>query len=457
MGAVGLNFGSATSGAGFDVTTTVASIVGNLKAVETPWNNQLTSLKADDSALTSIGGDLSSLSTSVAALTDFQGVLAGKEGSSSNTNVLTLTSAGPTASAGSHSIVVTRLAQTSSLYSAAIASSDILTGSLSIQIGSGTTHTVPIVTGTSDTLSTYAAAINAAGVGVSASIISDTSGSRLSLVSNTSGAAGQLTVTGSINDSTTSSAVPLSTGLTGLDAQLTVDGVAVDSGSNTISTAIPGVSFQLLSSAPSTPVQVVIANNNTGVATAFQAFVTSYNKVLGDLTTQEGNDASGKPEPLFGSPIVAQLQSALALALTSGTSSGAISSLDQLGISVNSSGQLNLNTSTLNSALNTNYSNIVGFMQNTGSFGQSLAATIDNLDSTSPHGAISLALAADAAQNTSLNDNITKENAIIAIDQANITAELNAANQILQSIPQQLNGINELYSALTGYNQAPTH
>ena len=52
MGAVGINFGAATSGDGFDVTTTVASIVANLQRVETPWNNQLTSLKADDTALT---------------------------------------------------------------------------------------------------------------------------------------------------------------------------------------------------------------------------------------------------------------------------------------------------------------------------------------------------------------------------------------------------------------------
>jgi flagellar hook-associated protein 2 len=455
MGAVGINFGSATSGAGFDVTTTVASIVGNLQQIETPWNNQLTALKADDTALTSIGTDLASLSTSLNALTDFQGVLAEKEGSSSNDNVLTLTSAGPTATAGSHSIVVSQLAQTSSLYSAAIAPTDKLSGSLSIQIGSGTAQTIPVVSGSSNSLATYAAAINAAGIGVSASVISDTSGSRLSLVSATSGAAGQLTVTGSLTDSTTSSAVALSTGLTGQDAKLTVDGVAVDSGSNTISTAIPGVSFQLLSTS-TTPVQTVIANDNTDVATSFQTFVTAYNKVLGDLTTQEGNDSSGNPEPLFGNPIVAQLQSALSLALTTGTASGSISSLDQLGITVSNTGQLSLDTSTLNSALNSNYSDVVGFLQNNGSFGQTLTNSLDHLGSQSPQGAVSLALAANSTQETSLNDNVTAQNTLIATEKINITAELNSANEILQSIPQQLNEVNELYSALTGYNTAST-
>jgi flagellar hook-associated protein 2 len=33
-----------------------------------------------------------------------------------------------------------------------------------------------------------------------------------------------------------------------------------------------------------------------------------------------------------------------------------------------------------------------------------------------------------------------------------LTDELNTANQILQSIPAQLNQVNEMYSAITGYN-----
>ena len=41
MGTVGLSFGSPTSGAGFNVSTTVASIVANLQNVETPWKTQL--------------------------------------------------------------------------------------------------------------------------------------------------------------------------------------------------------------------------------------------------------------------------------------------------------------------------------------------------------------------------------------------------------------------------------
>jgi flagellar hook-associated protein 2 len=575
MGAVGINFGAATSGAGFDVTTTVASIVANLQQVETPWNSQLTTLKADDTALTSIGTDLGNLSTSLQALTNFDGVTAEKEGSSSDTDVLTLTSAGPTATAGSHTVIVSKLAQTASDYSDPIAAGDTISGALTLQVGAGTATTIPAISGASDTLATYAAAINAAGIGVTASVISDASGSRLSLVSDTSGSLGGLTVTqggtaaattsattaasdvaptasvaaantftlpssvsslsgtfsyrvggggggsgtvdlgstplsltataGALNSdagflsaglyasvsganlvitgatdstgaatiNTTASALTtatpaatygaladvtnpastleINTGLTAQDAALSVDGISIDSASNTVSTAIPGVTFQLLS-ASTTPVQVEVTNDNADVETAFATFVAAYNTVLGDLTTQEGNTSTGTPEPLYGNSIVSQLQSALSVALTTGAASGSVSSLDQLGITVSNTGTLTLDNSTLDALLNSNYSDVVGFLQNTGSFGQTLSSSLDNLGSSSPTGAITLALAADSSQETTFNDDVTAQNALIATQQASLTTELNTANQVLQAIPQQLDEVNELYSALSGYN-----
>ena len=141
METVGINFGSATSVAGFDVTSTVASITANLKAVETPWTTQLTHLKAQDTAFTSIGTDLAALSTSLQALTDFQGVTATKLGSSSDTSILSLGTAGPTATSGSHTVVVTQLAQASSEYSDPVPTSDILSGALTIHVGTGSATT----------------------------------------------------------------------------------------------------------------------------------------------------------------------------------------------------------------------------------------------------------------------------------------------------------------------------
>ena len=455
MGTVGINFGSATSGAGFDVATTVSAITANLTAIETPWKTQLTSLKAQDTALTTIGTDLSTLSTSLSALTDFQGILATKEGSSSDTNVVALASAGPTANSGSHTVVVTNLAQTSSEYSDPAAATDTLSGSLALQVGAGAATTVPIVAGQSDTLSTYAAAINAAGLGISASVISDTSGSRLSLVSQTGGSAGQLTVTGTLTDSTTSTSLTLNTGLLGRDANLTVDGTAVVSGSNTISTAIPGRHLPAALRRPLHPGSARHRQRQHRRGIRFPP-PSSLPSTPSSKTSppRKATTPRAMPSPLYGQSIISQLQSSLSLSLTSGAASGSISSLSQLGISVNNDGTLALDTSTLDSTLNSSYSDVVGFLQNTGSFGQNLNATLLQVGSASPTGAITTQLASYTSQEATLNIDVTNQNTLIATDTASLTTELNTANEALQEIPQQLDEVNELYSSLTGYNES---
>ena len=53
----------------------------------------------------------------------------------------------------------------------------------------------------------------------------------------------------------------------------------------------------------------------------------------------------------------------------------------------------------------------------------------------------------------SLNAEISKEDSYIASQKTLLTAELNKANEIMQELPSQLQGMNELYSAITGYNQ----
>lgn len=419
MGTVGLNFGSPTSGQGFDVTATVSTLVSNLQKVETPWKNQLSTLQNQDTQISNLGSLLSTLSSDVSKLTDFTGVLAQKTGSSSDTSVLQLNSATSVAAAGTHQVIVNSLATTSSGYLSEVASaSDKLTGSIWLGVGNGTIHQISVPSG--GTLKSLASAINSAGIGISASVLTDSSGSRLSLVSGTSGADGNVvigaasnladasgtmlgytgtagsgtsystgalasvaaasdTLTGSISIqvgggktqtvtlgssggtlqdlatainntagigvtatvSTDGKTLSLQSGtqgsagtiavkskivdtgatslgytstVTGSDASLNVDGVNLTSASNIVPNLIPGVTFQLLSpsavgstGAP-VPIQVVIGNDNSGVESTINSMVNNYNALIKAINAQEGNDSSGKPEPLFGSPTVSMLQ-----------------------------------------------------------------------------------------------------------------------------------------------------
>jgi flagellar hook-associated protein 2 len=451
MGTVGLNFGSITSGQGIDVASTVSQILASQRAIEDPWKTQLSSLQAQDTALSKLGTDLSSLATALQSLTDFNGVFAAKQGSSSNTDILALSSATNLAVAGSHTIVVNRLAQTSSQYSDQITnSSDTMSGSLTITIG-GTSQTLNV---TGQTLTQFAASINGASMGVAASVITDTTGSRLSLVSQTSGAAGQITLSSSLSNDRTGSSFGFQQAIQGQDASLNVDGLSVTTASNTVSGIIPGVTFQLLAVSPSSsqPVQVQITNDNNSIAQAVQSLVTAYNAVATDIKTQQGKDSSGKAQPLYGDPTLALIQNQLTQGLLSGAASGSIKMLSQLGISIDQYGQMSLDSGTLNSALNQNFSDIVGYMQNTGSFGQDFSSMLNGLSSTATQGAIYLALQQNSTQEATLNKNISDQETRITAQQDQLTTELNSVNQILQSLPSQLDSINKLYSAITGYN-----
>jgi flagellar hook-associated protein 2 len=691
MGTVGLSFGSPTSGTGFDVSATVSQIVANLQNVETPWKNQLTTLKSQDTALSSMGTLLSAVSTDLGNLTEFTGVMAQKTGSSSDNNVVQLTNATSSATAGTHTISVTSLATTSSGYLDPIGASDQLSGSISIQVGSGKAHVVS-VSSSNQTLAGLQAAINAAGIGVTASVLTDSKGSRLSLVSGTSGDNGKLTVTSSITDTSAKASLSYNPVTTGADASLNVDGVDLHSASNTVTNLIAGVTFQLL--APSAvgsdgttrePVQVIIGNDNNGVETAINQFVTDYNALVAAINTQQGNDSSGNPEPLFGSPTLSLLQQqlmtvanaqnpngyidpittgstlsgsmslavgggvtdtivigagtntantfytgagvdtlqgvadainaansgttlgftstgqtggtlpvvatgnalsgsitltlgngadattenvvmgdepaagpaadtiytgsssltlsqlastingtpafgvtanvttdanglqTLSLASKDGTSSlnvnssilaagpgvtanivtsngqstltlksqtagsaGALdvqsnlvaasgstntslnynsssdlSTLANLGITVSTKddGTLTFDQSTLDAALNEDFGGVLGFFQNANSWGQTVTAILNNMGTSSTKGVLSLAEKSNSNIEATLNADISKQDASIATQKTKLTAELNLANQILQELPNQLNGMNELYSAISGYNQ----
>jgi flagellar hook-associated protein 2 len=157
---------------------------------------------------------------------------------------------------------------------------------------------------------------------------------------------------------------------------------------------------------------------------------------------------------------MAMLQQQLQGLATFTQASGAITSLSQLGIteSANYDGTLSLNGSTLDSALDSNFQGAMNFFQTSTSyrsFGANFSTTMSNLGNNAPDGEIYLALQQDSSQESSLNTNISKENSAISTQQTQLTTELNEANYTLQMIPEQLQSVNELYSAITGYNENP--
>ena len=161
-----------------------------------------------------------------------------------------------------------------------------------------------------DSLQDVARKINAAGIGVSASIINDGSGAlpyRLSLTSQYSGAAGALIFNGS------SIGLNSQQIMQGQNAVITYGGQADGAGglqatsnSNTFSNLVPGLTVNLAGVGTSS---VTVANDNSQVASSVQTFVTSYNKVVTDIANLTSFDASDptKNGVLFGNATIEQL------------------------------------------------------------------------------------------------------------------------------------------------------
>ncbi len=155
--------------------------------------------------------------------------------------------------------------------------------------------------------------------------------------------------------------------------------------------------------------------------------------------------------------MLAQVQEGLLSAMSFSSGTSGINSLISLGITASKSddGTISLDTDTLTNALNSNFSQVVALFQNTGNFGSTFSSALDGLGTdTNQHGAIGLAQAEDSSQESTLNDDISKQEALVSTQQASLTTELNMANQVLQSIPEQIQEVNEMYGAITGYKSS---
>ena len=424
-------------GVGIDVASTVASLMQAQRLPEQQLQNQQTQLNAQSAVLRTINGNLNTLQTGVQALADFNGQLAARTASTSNAGILTAT-ADSTAAIGQHQIVVTSLAQTSSAYSDAVATSStpLTTGSFSIKVGSATA--VPVtVDSTNNTLAGLAQTINAANIGVSASVITDASGARLSLLSSSSGAAGDITVTGTLG------AVKFNKAVTGADASLTVDGIPVDSASNTVTNVVPGVTLNLLGANSGSTVTLGVAADTAQASAAIKSFVGSYNTAIQSVNAQFAFTPGSAPPPLMGdsSLILVQQQMYSSLSYSTSGNSG-INSLGDLGITVNNDGTLAVDSAKLSGVLNSNNTAALNFFQAASAgFAQKFNTVLGQM--TDPaQGAISVELKGAASSLTSLQSQISDFEARMTLIQNQLTKQFDTVNTTLQQMPLLLGQIN---------------
>jgi flagellar hook-associated protein 2 len=356
MASITLTPSAATQGTGIDVNAVVGQILDADRAPERVWQAQQTTLGLQSTALNTISSDLADLQSKVDALKDASGGLNAKVASSSQPGILTA-STQSSAISSNHLITVTSLATTSTYYTDPVAANGSLgQGSFTLTAGNSVLS-VPV--NANATLQNVADFINGKNAGVTASVIADSTGSRLAIVSQNSGAAGDF----SVGANTT--ALVFHKPVTGTDASLSIDGVPVSSGSNTVTGAIPGVTLNLASAAPNIEVQLNIANDTQTITQAVSNFVSSYNTLVQAINGQFSFDsASNTGAPLAGNSSLRSLQTSLLNDVTySITGNNGFVNLESLGIQLQNDGTLTVNSSTLNSVLGSHSAEFNNFFQ----------------------------------------------------------------------------------------------
>jgi flagellar hook-associated protein 2 len=427
-------------GQGIDVQQFVQLATANQQANITALQNDQTTLNSQTTALNQITTDLNNLQSATDALNDPLGALGAQVATSSNSGVVTATAAS-TATAGTHSITVNSLATTSSYYTNAVASSStpLATGSFQISVGGGKPATVT-VNSTDNTLDGLAAAINNQNIGVQASVINDANGARLALVSQTTGAPGDLTVTGSIAATTGSNAAPglsFTKAVTGLNASLVVDGVPISSTTNTVTGVINGVTLNLAAAAPNSPVSVSVAPDTTQASNALNQFVTAYNTAVNDINAQfaVASDGTGGG-PLESDDSLRQAQQQLLSAISySVTGNNGAVNLASIGLNLNDDGTISVDSGALSSALSSNFSGVQNFLQNaTNGFAGNLDSVLTGLTDPSA-GVLGLDAQGIAQSSQDLGQQISDLQAALAVQQQNLTQVYAQVNTTLQELP----------------------
>ena len=434
-------------GSGLDINGIVTSLT---TAAGLAQNTQLSDRKSSLTAQVSAYGTFrSALSTLQATLKTLETptTLAGRTATISDSKV-----ASGSATAGAipaqYSLQVQNLATAASLASQPVSSGTTVVGTGTLTIAVGGSSASISIDSTNNTLAGIAAAINSApnNPGVSATILTTSAGARLVLTGNTTGAANAITVTQSGGDGGLAALTYDPThGVTNLtqtqaatDANFSVNGFAATSPGNQVTSVISGVTLNLAgTTAANTPATLTIGNDTTGAQTSIGTFVTALNGLITSIQSLTGYDPSTKTAgPLLGNATLQSFQSQLSKILDqvqSGTA-GTGTSLASLGITANTQGTYNTNTTTLGNALTANLTPVGNFFGGANGIATQLNTLINGY--TQSGGLLDSINKGLQSSLTDVANQQTALNARLATYSATLTKEYNAMDSAVALLKQ---------------------
>jgi len=382
---------------------------------ETAFNTKL-------SAFGALKGAVSQFQTAMRGLADpgkFQSMRI-SSADASVASVTAATNAASSATPGTYSLEVTALAQAQKAVANGVASTTAAIGAsgtttLSFDFGSITGGSFDAATGkytgssftssgagvktvtinsANNSLNGIRDAINAANIGVTATIVNDggTSPYRLALSVNETGktnsmkisVAGDAAISSLLShDPSSNSGQALKETTSAQNAAFKIDGIAVSKTTNTANDVIAGVNLTLAKVGG--PTNITVARDSSSVTTAVTSFVTAYNNLSATLRDAGAYNATTKSaSALNGDPTLRSIQTQVRGILNSPIAGGetAYSLLSQVGVTMGKDGMLALDSSKLQKAIDSNFSSIAGLFSKIGKATDSLVTYSASTDKT---------------------------------------------------------------------------
>ncbi len=435
----------------------VNSLVSQLMAVEQQplivLNRKEASYQAKISALGSLKSALSALQTSAEALIPGAGVTAADKftttGATLSDTTLANASATNTAAAGSYTLSDIVAAKAQQIRKSGL-STPAETGTLSITVGTGATVSVSIAA--SATLTQVRDAVNASGSEATASIINDGTNDVLIFTAKSTGAANTITIDGASTDGGTEFDVFDYTApgannswveqQTAGSASLKINGIAVTSATNSITSAITGVTINLVKDGAG-PTTLTVTKSNAAVTSSLNAFIKAYNDAVGVMKSLGNYDAVNKQaSTLTGDATLRSAQSQLRNALfakNSGSNTN-LQLLSDLGVSVQLDGTLKLDSTKLSAAITSDFSSVASLVSDVGT---RFKTTISGLVATD--GAVSARIDGINSTIKSIGTRRDSLNLLLAKIEANykrqftaLDVQLSRMQSVSSSLEQQL-------------------
>ena len=449
-------------GSGLDINGLVEKLVAAERA---PQQAQITRAQTSTvttiSALGTLKGALGSFQSALSPLSTLSSITS-RSATSSDTDVFTA-SANSSAAPGSYDIEVLSVASAHQISSRGFLNGSahvVGTGTLTVAVGASSFQIA--IPDTANTLAGIRDAINSATGNdnlVRATIVNGTDGAHLVLSGQKTGAANTISVTAAGGDGglaplafTTGATNQYTQPRVAVDSQVRIAGSLQNSSSSTISTAIDGVTLNLLDADVGATHRLTIANDTAAVTSRIRKFVDEFNSLGRQFVSLRGYEpATKKAGPLLGDSFLRAVEGEVRGKLTDRVSglAGNYQSLASIGITTAKDGTLTLDDTKLQAALTADFSGVAAIFGS----GGGVAARLTNV--------ITPRLATDAeldvrskrltAKSLALQKDLVSLDARMAKVEARYRAQFNALDSLLSKLQssstfltQQLDSISKI-------------